>query len=91
MIVIRHLEMTGRVQGVGFRAAFAMTARRIGLKGWVRNRRDGAVEAVIAGSEEAVDELIEWARSGPGLAEVRGMRVSEFAGEFDRFEIKESI
>lgn len=64
------LQVTGTVQGVGYRAGFADEARDIGLRGWVRNRSDGSVEACIAGNREQVQAMITWARRGPPAAHV---------------------
>jgi len=66
----RRLTISGRVQGVGFRYALADEARARKLSGWVRNRRDGTVEALIAGPENEVEALIAWARRGPPGARV---------------------
>lgn len=66
----RHLEIRGRVQGVGFRDALCVQAQRLGLTGWVRNRADGSVEAVVQGTDAAVGQLVTWARRGPPLASV---------------------
>ncbi len=65
-----HLYIHGRVQGVGFRDALRSQADRGQLAGWVRNRSDGSVEAVVSGSDDAVEALVAWARSGPPLASV---------------------
>lgn len=65
-----RLVIRGNVQGVGFRAWMAGEARGLGLSGWVRNRRDGTVEAVIAGPAEAVEELLEDCADGPPFATV---------------------
>ena len=70
MDVMRHVIVRGRVQGVGFRAWTEYTALERGLEGWVRNRRDGAVEAVFAGPPEAVDAMIADCQMGPGGARV---------------------
>ena len=67
---IRHVTIRGRVQGVGYRYWFEQQARARGLEGWVRNRRDGSVEAVLAGPAEAVAELIAQCRRGPSSAHV---------------------
>lgn len=62
---IRRVVVMGRVQGVGFRAFVAREAKRRGIEGWVRNRRDGAVEAVFAGAAATVDDMVEACRIGP--------------------------
>ncbi|GIL40581.1 acylphosphatase [Roseiterribacter gracilis] len=64
------LRISGRVQGVGYRAWFADEARARGLVGWVRNRADGSVEACIAGNDSALTQMIDAARSGPSHARV---------------------
>ena len=71
--VIRHFFVRGRVQGIGYRAWAASEAARLGLEGWVRNRRDGSVEAIVAGPPDKVAVMIEAAR----LARVTGMDVGE--------------
>ena len=68
--LIRHVVICGRVQGVGYRAWTEYTAIDHGLDGWVRNRRDGSVEAVFAGPSDAVAEMIEACRRGPPGARV---------------------
>src|SRR5262245_30661614 len=73
MNVIRHVGIRGRVQGVGYRAWTEYTARDHGLEGWVRNRRDGSVEAVFAGSSEVVEAMIAACRRGPRGAQVDGI------------------
>ncbi|WP_245413411.1 acylphosphatase [Mangrovicella endophytica] len=65
-----HVEVSGRVQGVGYRAWCAQAATRLNLSGWVRNRRDGRVEALIAGDEAAVNEMLALMRQGPAAARV---------------------
>jgi acylphosphatase len=65
-----HVRVTGIVQGVGYRAWTAQAARARGLDGWVRNRRDGSVEAVIAGDEAAVADMLKAFRVGPPSSEV---------------------
>jgi acylphosphatase len=73
MNVIRHIAIRGRVQGVGYRAWTEYTARDHGLEGWVRNRRDGSVEAAFAGPPEAVDAMVAACRRGPRGAWVEGV------------------
>jgi acylphosphatase len=70
---VRHVLIRGGVQGVGFRAWTEYTALERGIEGWVRNRRDGSVEAVFAGPPEAVADLIEACRHGPSGAQVDGV------------------
>jgi acylphosphatase len=67
---IRHVTIRGRVQGVGYRYFVEHEARARGLEGWVRNRRDGSVEAVFSGPAEAVTAMIEECRRGPSSARV---------------------
>jgi acylphosphatase len=79
-VVTRHLRITGRVQGVGYRWNMARQATALGLSGWVRNRVDGSVEALVAGPDDAVQALIDWARRGPELARVDDVAVTEVEG-----------
>ncbi|MDE2371003.1 MAG: acylphosphatase [Burkholderiales bacterium] len=81
-----RLEIHGLVQGVGYRWSMVREAQRLGACGWVRNRRDGSVEAMLAGTEEVVARLIEWARKGPPAAAVASVDVFESAGQFESFE-----
>ena len=77
MNVVRHVIVRGRVQGVGFRMWVEDVGERLSLEGWVRNRRDGTVEAVFSGSEVAVDEAIAACRQGPRGARVDAVDVQE--------------
>lgn len=77
MTIRRRIVVDGRVQGVGFRQHCADAARREGVSGWVRNRRDGRVEAVFEGPAPAVGALVDWCRHGPALARVDRADVSE--------------
>lgn len=72
-----HIFISGNVQGVGFRYQLQQTARRLNLGGWVRNRRDGRVEAVLIGSRHSVEAGIEWAKQGVPPAEVADVAILE--------------
>ena len=76
MTVIRHVVFSGRVQGVGFRAHVEDLAARTVVGGWVRNRRDGTVEAIFAGDAKAVEDTIAACRKGSHAARVDGDRKS---------------
>ncbi|HEX8962388.1 MAG TPA: acylphosphatase [Rhodocyclaceae bacterium] len=82
---VRHLIVTGYVQGIGYRYSMVMAARRLGVTGWVRNRRDGSVEAMVAGDAESVAAMIDWARHGPSGAEVEHVAVELGSGNFTDF------
>lgn len=82
----KHLIIRGRVQGVGFRDAMRWEAERLGVTGWVRNRRDGTVEAVVAGGADAIAEIVAWAQRGPPAANVIEVAVAEADGAFSTFE-----
>jgi acylphosphatase len=71
-----RLRITGQVQGVGYRYWMNRTAASLGLRGWVRNRTDGSVEALVTGAPEAVAAMIEAARKGPLGAHVTGVTVT---------------
>jgi acylphosphatase len=72
-----RLRITGQVQGVGYRLWATRTAASLGLRGWVRNRRDGSVEALATGAPEAVAALVEACRQGPRAAVVTGVTVAD--------------
>lgn len=82
-----HLRIRGRVQGVGFRYALQDQARSLGVTGWVRNRRDGSVEAMIQGPGAALQALRDWSRRGPPGAHVTGLDAEPAAGAFESFEM----
>ncbi|MCK4534247.1 MAG: acylphosphatase [Syntrophobacterales bacterium] len=72
-----HVFITGRVQGVFFRAETKKQALELGLKGWVRNLYDRRVEAVFEGNENSVGKMIDWCKKGPGPAHVKGVEIVE--------------
>lgn len=82
-----HLEVSGRVQGVFYRASAEAHARKLGLVGWVRNLPDGRVEAVAEGPPEALDAFVAWCHKGPPAARVDEVFVAHEAatGEFTGF------
>jgi acylphosphatase len=73
----RRLTIRGRVQGVGYRDAMIDAALHAGLAGWVRNRQDGSVEALVQGSREAVEAILDWASRGPPAARVTAVEASD--------------
>jgi len=83
------IHVTGRVQGVGYRARCLGEARDRRLAGWVRNLDDGRVEAMVEGPREAIEDLVAWCRLGPATARVVDVSVawSEATGEFRDFRI----
>ncbi len=84
-----RLIIKGRVQGVFFRDSTRREALNLGLTGWVKNRRDGSVEALVEGDEDKVKELISWCHQGPPAARVAEVIESqeEAQGDFDSFDI----
>ena len=76
-MVCRHYWISGRVQGVFYRASTQQTAQGIGLAGWVRNLRDGRVEAVACGSEEMLAKLEAWLQQGPQMAIVEHIEIQD--------------
>lgn len=90
MKIKAHVVVEGRVQGVFFRATTKQEATIRGINGWVRNLRDGRVEAVFEGEENLVEELIDYCRKGPpaaGVTDIKAER-SEYKGEYDRFSVR---
>lgn len=87
-----HIWVTGRVQGVGFRAYVEYNARQIGITGWVRNVGYETVEALVEGSHEQVETLILLMKTGPRASRVDECRVEyeTSAGEFRDFQVKSS-
>ena len=84
-----HVYISGRVQGVCFRAMTQQTALNLKLTGWVRNMNDGRVEALLEGEDAAVDQMISWCHSGPPLARVDDVIIEDepYTGKFQSFRI----
>lgn len=88
-MVRRRILVRGAVQGVGFRVSLARAARTRGAAGWVRNRPDGTLEAVLEGPDEAVASLVRWCGDGPRGARIDGVDVRDEAPEGEQgFEIR---
>jgi acylphosphatase len=83
-----HLVIHGRVQGVWFRDSMRREAAQLNITGWVRNRHDGCVEAVVQGETADVEAIVRWAHKGPPAAEVSMVDVTEATGTFTNFEIQ---
>ena len=85
-----HVVISGRVQGVWFRASARDKAQQIGLTGWVKNTSEGNVEAVFEGEETIIDEMLDWCHHGPPLAQVENVEVKKQrpSSDFDDFSIK---
>jgi len=87
----RQIRVIGRVQGVGYRYALRDEAVRLGVAGWVRNRADGSVEALLQGDDNALTQLIAWSRRGPRPAKVDSVHEeaprAEHERPYDGFEI----
>ncbi len=84
-----HLFIKGKVQGVFFRQAMKVTAKKNNATGWVRNLKDGRVEAVIEGDDLDVINIVEWCHAGPANARVEDVEIKneKFTGEFAKFEV----
>ncbi|WP_109211511.1 MULTISPECIES: acylphosphatase [Microbacterium] len=72
-----HVTVRGEVQGVGYRYTMRMVAREAGVAGWVRNRRDGSVEAEVEGTDAQVDEMLAWMADGPPGSQVADATVTD--------------
>ncbi len=85
-----HAIVSGRVQGVWYRASTRDEARRLGLTGWVKNLPDGSVELVAEGPSDKVDALIKWCHQGPPYARVSNVEVQEIepTGKYDDFDVR---
>jgi acylphosphatase len=84
-----RLFVSGRVQGVFFRQTLRVMARKNNVHGWVRNLRDGRVEAVVEGEYHDVSHIVEWCHAGPASAEVDDLEIrnEEYTGEYSEFEV----
>ena len=82
-----RLVIHGRVQGVCFRDSMRREAQRLGVAGWVRNRMDGSVEAVVHGESAHVDAIVRWAKRGPEFAHVERVETEPAEGSYICFEI----
>ncbi|MCK4781877.1 acylphosphatase [Candidatus Parcubacteria bacterium] len=85
-----HIFVKGRVQGVFFRQSAKKKAREFGVFGWVKNLKDGRVEAVVEGEKEKVKKMIKWLKSGPMIANVEDIKIKqeEYQGEFKNFDLR---
>ena len=85
-----HVLISGRVQGVWYRASTKQKAEQLGIFGWVRNTKEGHVEAVFEGDEDNVNKLIDWCYLGPPLAKVENVKIQKQneTKSYDKFEIK---
>ncbi len=91
MLTTQHLSIFGRVQGVGYRESMRIEAQKSGCTGWVRNRKNGSVEAVVEGAPEDVARVVAWARRGPPAARVERVDASEAQGGFGTFEVLRTL
>ena len=84
-----HANISGRVQGVFFRMETKRAADRIGVYGWVKNLRDGTVEAIFEGNQDQVDTILAWCKEGPPSAQVSDVKLEwqDYTGEFSGFDV----
>ncbi|MCJ8305513.1 MAG: acylphosphatase [Nitrosopumilus sp.] len=84
-----RIFVTGKVQGVFFRQALKVMAKKNNIFGWVKNLKDGRVEAVLEGDEEKISRLVEWAHGGPANARVEDVEICDekFTNEFSKFDV----
>ncbi|MDO8261770.1 MAG: acylphosphatase [Gallionella sp.] len=91
MKITKHLRIYGLVQGVYYRDSLRQQAEAFEVFGWVRNRRDGSVEAMLQGEEIAVEALVAWCRIGNGRARVERVEIEDGQGEFTGFERLDTV
>ncbi|MDO8464366.1 MAG: acylphosphatase [Gallionella sp.] len=84
---VLHIVIHGRVQGVYFRDSMRREAQKLGIAGWVRNRSDGTVEAVVQGEPADVDAIVRWAHHGPEYAHVERVEIEPHEGGYTNFEV----
>ena len=84
-----RIIVTGKVQGVFFRQSLKIKAKKNEIFGWVKNLKDGRVEAILEGDEEKINKIIEWAHGGPANARVEDVEIynEKFIGEFSKFDV----
>ncbi len=84
-----RIIVTGKVQGVFFRQALKVMAKKNDVFGWVKNLENGRVEAVLEGDEEKINRLVEWSHGGPANARVEDVEIhnEKFSGEFTKFDV----
>ena len=84
-----RIIVTGKVQGVFFRQSLKIKAKKNEIFGWVKNLKDGRVEAILEGNEEKINRIIEWAHGGPANARVEDVEIQneKFIGEFSKFDV----
>jgi acylphosphatase len=87
---MRLIRIHGKVQGVGYRFFATRVARRLGLKGWIQNNRDGTVEACVEGEKKTIDDWLEELKEGPRYAEVTSIdsESKDFTGRLPDFDVK---
>ncbi|MGK7880170.1 MAG: acylphosphatase [Crocosphaera sp.] len=91
-IVCVRVFITGKVQGVGYRYSTVQEAQRLRVKGWVRNRLDGRVEAIFAGTEPLITKMLQWCHQGPRSAKVTDVTVERLEPQiYENFEVRETI
>jgi len=84
-----RIIVTGKVQGVFFRQALKVMAKKNNVFGWVKNLENGRVEAILEGDEEKINRLVEWSHGGPANARVKDVEIhnEKFSGEFKKFDV----
>lgn len=84
-----HIFVTGKVQGVFFRQALKVMSKKNNVFGWVRNLKDGRVEAILEGEDVDVSHVVEWCHAGPANARVEDIDIKneKFSGEYKKFEV----